>query len=163
MIKLTIVILITICSFTSTAQNVISIGSNFVTLNGTKVNEMVMIPTTNVELGDAIKEITYYWDDEVKTFTQTTYYKGKGPTAYIYEYNKNAKFKPTITAVKSKIYKGGIAYAVYVNCTQKVCAKSTYYDSFSDDAVINNNAAVTITFATKAKATAFVSGITNPM
>ena len=163
MIKLTIVILITIYSFTLTAQNVISIGSNYVTLNGTKINEMVLIPTTSVELGDAIKEITYYWDDEVKTFTQTTYYKGKGPTAYIYEYNKNATFKPIITTVKSKIYKGGIAYAVYVNCTQKVCAKSTYYDSFSDDAVINNNAAVTITFATKAKATAFVSGITNPM
>ena len=161
--KILITCIIIFATTTIIAQNVISIGSNFVTLNGTKVNEMVLIPTTSVELGDAIKEITYYWDDEVKTFTQTTYYKGKGPTAYIYEYNKNATFKPIITTVKSKIYKGGIAYAVYVNCTQKVCAKSTYYDSFSDDAVININAAVTITFATKAKATAFVQGITNPM
>ena len=161
--KIIITCLIIFATITITAQNVISIGSNFVSLNGTKVNEMVLIPTTNVELGDAIKEITYYWDDDVKTFTQTTYYKGKGPTAYIYEYNKTAKFKPTITTVKSKIYKGGVAYTVYVNCTQKICAKSTYYDSFSDDATINENAAVTITFATKAKATAFVNGITNPM
>ena len=161
--KIIITCLFIFATFTISAQNVISIGSNFVTLNGTKINEIALIPSTNPELGDAIKEITYYWDSDVRTFTQTTYYKDKGPTACIYEYTKTAKFKPTITTVKSKIYKGGVAYTVYVNCTQKVCAKSTYYDSFSDDAIINKNAAITITFATKAKATAFVNGITNPM
>ena len=161
--KILITCIIIFTTFTITAQNVISIGSNFVTLNGTKVNEMVLIPTTSIELGDAIKEITYYWDGEVKTFTQTTYYKGKEPTAYIYEFNKTATFKPIITTVKSKIYKGGIAYAVYVNCTQKVCAKSTYYDSFSDDTVINENAAVAITFATKTKATYFIESLKTDM
>ena len=161
--KILITCLIIFTTAAITAQNVISIGSNYVTLNGTKVNEITWKPSSNPELGDAMKEITYYWDGEVKTFTQTIYYKGKGPSAWIYEYKKNAKLKPTITPVKDKMYKGGIAYAVYINCTQKICATLTYYDSFSNDATINNDAAITIMFATKTKATYFIESLKTDM
>ena len=162
--KKIVVSLFAVCAFlTNNAQNTIKIGNNEVELKGVKFNEINLIPTKSTELGAKTKEVTYYWDGTPKTFTQVTYNKNNGPTANIYTYNQDVKFKPTITTVKSKIYRGGVAYIMYLNCNKKVCASYLYYDSFSDEPTANNDATIGITFATRARAAAFAKGITNPM
>lgn len=144
------------------AQDNIKIGTNKVEIKGVKINEITLIPG-NVEEGNSTKETTYYWDGAEKTFTQITYTTDNTTRANVYVYKKSGQLKPVLSTVKSRIYKGGLAYAVYVNCNKKICATQKNYDTFSDGPTVRDDAAVTIVFATKARARAFMKGIKSPM